>query len=57
MHNYMESFERCYPGERCKIRWSHKDQAYWVYIDGNKGDRPLTEDELREAARMLNAGK
>ena len=56
MHAYLEAFERCYPGGRCVVRPA-KDECYWVIIDGNRGDRPLHITELREAARMLNAGR
>lgn len=57
---YIQAFERCYPGGRVQVRTvrikGDPDPHYNVYIDGNKGDRPLTWQEMAAATRMRTAG-
>jgi len=57
---YISAFKHRYPQKQVKVSsfWDQKAHTlyFWVYIDGNRGDRPLSEQELMDATRMFNGG-
>ena len=60
IQQYIDAFERCYPGGRVQVKPTRvkgdPDMHYWVSIDGSKGDRPLTWQDMAEATRLRTAG-
>lgn len=53
--DYIAAFSRCYPGKTVTLRMA-RDGGYWVLINGEKGERPLTEKEITSATRDFNRG-
>lgn len=58
MQSYIDAFQKCYPSANVSLKFAGKDNKglpkYWVIIDGNKGDRPLTFAEMSEAISAFN---
>lgn len=55
---YREAFERRFPAKVISIRFAGKNNLsglakYWVFIDGEKGEKAQTIEELREATALL----
>lgn len=55
---YREAFERRFPAKVISIRFAGKNSIsglakFWVFIDGEKGEKAQTIEELREATAML----
>lgn len=58
--DYVSAFNSAYPQKRCELEFAYRKNGvshYHVVVDGDRGPRPLTEGELREAARGFRAGK
>ena len=55
LEQYKSAFKRCYPQKtidhsHAKRRHGEVDK-WWIVVDGDRGERPLTEAELRQATR------
>lgn len=51
--NYRQGFEKCYPQHRLELRavTLHGGfPGFYIYINGDRGDRPLSEAEMASAA-------
>lgn len=55
---YVEAFTKCYPQKRCEVKNAYNKQGmhigYRVGINGDFGDRILSEQDMREAIRVFN---
>jgi len=51
---YRDAFSRCYPGKSVEFKRG-KDDTTWIIIEGDKGTRPLTNNEVEEAIEGFNA--
>jgi hypothetical protein len=59
---YIAAFNRCYPHKTVEIKpiqgkKPNDPLKYSVIIDQQRGDILLSEDDLRYATRLFNAGK
>lgn len=58
---YKQAFLSCYPQKTISFqrgpRMSGGQRSTYVVIKGERGDRPLTDNELAEATRMFKQGK
>lgn len=52
---YKAAFLKAYPQKNISVYGAGKGRGFWVEIDGDRGDRSLTTDEMKEATAMLNA--
>lgn len=60
---YISAFQKHYPQRTVSVKpgrkynpiTNRKEPVFHVIIDGDKGDRPLTPDELVEATAMFNS--
>lgn len=50
---YSQGFLSAYPQKNLSIYGAGKNRGFWVEIDGDKGDRPITLDEMKEATQMF----
>lgn len=59
VQEYIEAFSRCYPMHRVELIPTHgkNGPGYWVYINNDRGERPLSDAELRSAIRDFERGK
>lgn len=51
--SYRQGFEKCYPQHRLELRAATLRggvPGFHVYINGDRGERPLSEAEMAEAA-------
>lgn len=57
IQQYVAAFKKCYPQAQVKVSpfMDRKERImkFWVYINGDKGSYPLSEDQLASATRML----
>lgn len=55
---YTEAFARHYPNAQLKITRAPAKQwgpgMHWVYIDGDKGSKPLSANDMQEAIAAFN---
>lgn len=56
---YINAFLSCYPQKRVELRPAPRriGGGWWVIINGERGDRPLSDSELESAVRDFNRGK
>lgn len=62
VEDYRNAFERLYPEKVISIRTAGMNfmsglAKFWVFIDGEKGERALTLEELEEATAEFNHGR
>lgn len=58
--DYVSAFNSAYPQKKCEVEFAFKkngEEYFHIIIDGDKGHRPLTRGEMREAIRAFMAGK
>ena len=58
--NYIAAFNTAYPQKKCEVEFAKKYQGedhFHVVIDGERGPRTLTTQDMREATRGFLAGK
>jgi hypothetical protein len=56
LESYRNAFESCYPQHRLELKrgkMKNGGTGYWVVIDGEKGDRPLSTEEILDAINMF----
>lgn len=57
LQQYIDAFQRCYPQKTVRVKPADMrrggSMSFWVYINGDKGDRPLTTAELESATRNM----
>ena len=57
---YAEGFQRNYPHHDLEIKpKTQRDRSvrYQIIINGDRGDFPLSEEQMRSATRGFNAGR
>lgn len=58
---YKQAFLSCYPQKTLEFqrgpRQSGGERSTWVVINGDKGSRPLLDNEIVEATRLFTQGK
>lgn len=50
---YREAFLKCYPQKTLDFQKA-RNGCHWVIINGDRGERPLTPEDMAEATRMFN---
>lgn len=60
--DYIDAFLQCYPGKKVEIKKAKKQSpnnpaAFFIIIDGERGDRPYSVFELVEATKCLKQGR
>ncbi len=53
--SYREAFLRCYPQKSLSFAPA-RNQCTWVIINEERGERPLTPDDMASAIRDFNRG-
>lgn len=54
--SYEEAFRKCYPAHSVRLKPTKLhdgDWGWWIVINGERGDRPLTDRELVEATKSF----
>jgi hypothetical protein len=51
---YVNAFHKHYPTKDVVVKYRRKFDGFAVYIDGDAGDKLLSEADMRAAIRMFN---
>lgn len=52
---YIEAFESCYPGKKVELK--RRGRNHFIVIDGDQGEQPLDDNELKFAIENFQRGK
>jgi len=52
---YLAAFSRCYPEKEASLKPA-RGGGYWVLINGERGERPLTTGEIISSTKDFNRG-
>lgn len=56
LESYLHAFQSCHPGKKVEIKPAGK-RGHWIIIDGDKGEFPLKDEELKFAIENFNRGR
>jgi len=58
---YISAFQTCYPQKNIRTRFAgtqaDRTPQWWVIIDHDRGERPLTEADMKSATRDFQRGR